>query len=99
MRKYKRKRPRRWRDTNKRMVAAVRCRTRGLSLRQTAGRLAVSYETIRRDLARWDRDHANVVELVPESVTNACHISPPGGQIATPECDSDSAVIEFRRKA
>lgn len=100
MRNYKRKRPRRWRDTDKRMVAAARLRGKGLSLRETAERLAVSHETVRRDLAKWDREHANVTALPRQPVTSDCLISPPGGQLVTPECDSEPGnIVEMRRRS
>ena len=89
VRKYVRKRPSPWRNLDRRMLAAARLRDRGLSLRQAAGELAVSYETIRRDLARWDREHANVVPL---TVTPSRHKSPPAGPDVTPECDSAEVI-------
>ncbi len=95
MRNYRRKGHIPWRDVNKRAAAAVRMRTQGLSLRQIGRELTVSYETVRRDLARWDREHANVAVLPRTAVTSACHISPPGGRDVTPECDSE--VIPIRR--
>lgn len=52
---------------DKRMAAAVRLRTEGLSLRQIASQLEVSYQTISNDLARWDAQQpklpANVLPL------------------------------------
>jgi hypothetical protein len=98
MRTYERKGPRPWRNKDKRMIAAVRLRVEGKSLREIAKELTVSHETVRRDLARWHREHANVAAL---PVTSACHISPPRGQLVTPECDSgDGHVVAMsdRRK-
>ena len=61
------------RRRNMRMEDAVRLRGKGWSLRQIASRLCVSYETIRRDLDRWQRDqkvsHLPVTN-VTKSVTN-----------------------------
>jgi len=92
MRKYKRKHAR---NPDKRMAAAVRLRAEGLSLRQIGERLACSYQTVVRDLARWDRERPNVVPLSHSPVTS----SPPGGKKVTPECDSQTNVIELRRQA
>lgn len=68
VRKYVRKRPRQWRDKDKRMEAAVRLRAAGKSLREIGAALAVNHETVRRDLARWDAQQAsaapaNVIQL------------------------------------
>jgi hypothetical protein len=79
----------------RRMLAAVRRRAEGMSLRQIADYLCCSHETIRRDLARWDREHANVTPLSHPPVTN----TPPRGHFVTPECDSESNVVALRRKA
>jgi len=52
---------------DKRMLEAVRLRTAGKSLRQSAADLGVSHQTIANDLARWDAAHsappANVIRL------------------------------------
>lgn len=52
---------------DKRMTEAVRLRAQGLSLRQIAAELAVSYQTVSNDLARWDaqkpKTPANVIPL------------------------------------
>jgi hypothetical protein len=77
----------------RRQARAAELRSEGLSLRQTAERLNCSHQTVARDLARWDQEHANVVQLSHSPVTNP----PPGGQFATPECDSDSTVVQLRR--
>ena len=45
----------RWKNPDKRMARAVELRQRGMSLRQIGAELAVSDFTIRRDLARWER--------------------------------------------
>lgn len=93
-RTYKRKRPR---NPDKRMAAAVRLRTEGLSLRQIAERLAVHHRTVERDLARWDAERPNVLPLLSHSGVASL---PPRGEKATPECDSEPTnVIELRRKA
>lgn len=61
LRRYRRRRvPAR----DKRMAAAVQLRTEGKSLRQIAGELGVSYQTVSNDLARWDAQHpVNVIPL------------------------------------
>ncbi len=89
MRNYKRKRPR---NPGKRMAAAVRLRAQGLSLRQIADRLAVSHDTVWRDLAKWDTAHANVSEMPVRK-------TPPGGENLTAESDSETNVINLRRRA
>jgi IS30 family transposase len=86
-RTYKRKH---LRNPDRRMAAVARLRSQGLSLRQIGERMACSYMTVKRDLDRWEREHANVSHL---PVTN----TPPGGKDVTPECDSDMTVIQFRR--
>lgn len=91
---YKRKRPRQWRDKNKRMTAAVRLRAQGMSLRQIAQELAVSYQTIANDLARWERERPNVIPLSNSPVKSY----PPTGRDLTPEFDSGTPVIQLRRK-
>jgi hypothetical protein len=92
MRTYKRK-PGRV-NPDKRMARAVDLRAEGLSLRQIAERLSCSFSTVRNDLARWEQEHANVVQLCKTSVQNA----PPGGEECTPELHSTepSNVIELR---
>ena len=95
MRNYKRK-PGRV-NPDRRMARAVELRGEGLSLRQIAERLACSYMTAKRDLDRWDREHANVVPLSHSPVTK----SPRRGQDVTPECDSgETSIISLndRRK-
>jgi transposase len=52
----------------KRMTAAVQLRTQGLSLRQIAGQLGVSYQTVANDLKQWGATHPNVISLAPEAV-------------------------------
>lgn len=54
----------RWRNPDKRMAEAVDLRRRGWSLRRIGTELAVSEVTIRRDLARWEREQFDaLVEL------------------------------------
>jgi orotate phosphoribosyltransferase-like protein len=48
----------RWRNPDKRMARAVELRAQGWSLRRIGAELAVSEGTIRLDLARWERLHA-----------------------------------------
>lgn len=84
---------RRLRDRGRRMRAAARLRAEGLSLRKIGVLLAVSHETVRRDLARWDETQAKVSHL---PVTN----SPRRGQFVTPGCDSAvPSVIPLRRRS
>jgi len=64
VRQYKRKRPRQWRDKDRRMALAVRMRAEGKSTRQIGEELAVSHQTVMRDLARWDERQAAVVQNV-----------------------------------
>ena len=92
VRKYKRKHAR---NPDKRMAAAVRLRARGLSLRQIAGELACSYQTVANDIARWERERPNVVQLSNPAVKTA----PPRGENLTPEFDSPTNIVELRRKA
>ena len=60
VRQYRRKHPR---NPGRRMEAAARLRAEGLSLRQIAERLAVSHDTVWRDLARWAGSRSNVSDL------------------------------------
>ena len=45
------------------MLRAVELRAEGLSLREIARRLLCSYQTVANDIARWQREHENVVSL------------------------------------
>ena len=95
MRNYKRK-PKRI-DPDKRMIRAVELRAEGLSLRQIAERLLCSYQTAANDIARWQREHENVVPLSNTAVKNVA----PGATDLTPGFDSaDQKVIslDYRRK-
>jgi hypothetical protein len=82
MRNYKRK-PGRV-NPDKRMVRAAELRAEGLSLRQIAGRLSCSHDTIWRDLMRWNA--CNVSEM---PVRN----SPQRGENLTPESDTDDPNV------
>jgi len=93
VRKYQRK-PGRV-NPDRRMARAAELRAEGLSLRQIGERLACDAATVLRDLRRWERKHANVTPLVLQSPVAK---SPHGGQFATPECNTDSNVIELSRK-
>jgi transposase len=73
---------------DKRMNTAVQLRAQGMSLRQIAGDLGVSYQTVANDLARWKREHPNVISLVPKPSRNGGRNCPPGGQEETPEVDT-----------
>jgi transposase len=67
-----------------RMNAAVRLRAQGMSLRNIAAELGVSHQTVSNDIARWQAEHPNVVQLSRSGVTN----SPPRGQDDAPEIDT-----------
>lgn len=72
---------------DKRMAEAARRRADGKSLRQIAGELGVSYQTVSNDLARWDALHpptdANVVPFRKLSKSGVGNL-PPGGQNDAP---------------
>jgi DNA invertase Pin-like site-specific DNA recombinase len=76
-------------NPDRRMDRAAELRAQGLSLRQIAERLSCSHQTVVRDLARWEAQRPNVVQLSHSPVT----FSPPGGQKVTPECDSEPTNI------
>lgn len=88
MRTYRRKRPRQWRDKDKRMTLAVRLRGEGKSLRQIAQELGVNHETVRNDLARWARTQEatpdNVVTLSRKASKTGVESYPSGGEIRQP---------------
>ena len=96
MRTYKRKKTL---DKDRRMAVAVRLTHEGLSLRQVAARLSVSYQTVANDLRRWERTAAQmpleIVRLSKPTVKNV----PQRGGILTPEVDSTAHVIPLRRPA
>lgn len=95
MRNYKRKRPSQWRDKDKRMTLAVQMRAQGMSLREVAKELAVSYQTVANDLQRWERERPNVALLSKTAVKSY----PATGQDLTAEFDSEAAVVNLRRMA
>ena len=96
MRTYK---PRPQLDKDRRMAVAVRLTTEGLSLRQVAGRLSVSYMTVARDLDRWERERPNmplaIIRLSQPAVTSHA----PGATDVTGARDSGADVIPLRRSA
>jgi hypothetical protein len=97
VRAYKRKRPRQWRDKDKRMAAAVRLRTAGKSTREIGEALAVSHQTVMRDLARWDVQQ-------PEAVQNVVHFPGPSrpvrGNLDRPDGPAEQPPVSIlRRKA
>lgn len=96
MRTYK---PRPGVDKDRRMAVAVRLTTEGLSLREAAARLSVSYMTVSRDLARWERVRdqmpLTIVRLSQPAVTSDA----PGATDVTGACDSGANVIPLRRSA
>jgi len=76
-----------------RMGRAARLRGEGLSLRQIAAKQEVSYQTVLRDLRKWDEVHPEVSHA---TVTKL----PPRGENVTPECDSANAtILPLRRLA
>lgn len=92
-RTYKRKHAR---NPDKRMAAAARLRAQGMSLRQIGSELACDASTVLRDLRRWDQEHPNVTQIVLQKpVANA----PRRGEFATPECNTESNIIQLRRNA
>lgn len=93
-RTYKRKGPRPWRDKDKRMAAAVRKRAEGKSLREIGKELAVSEITVRRDLARWEAERPNVIQLRHSTATNCPH----GGRDVARDV-APIAMLTDRRKA
>ncbi len=101
VRHYKRKRPRQWRDKDKRMALAVRMHAEGKSLREIAGELGVSSpQTIANDLKRWNAQQAampsNVVPLSKKVSKPAVQSDPPRGEIGHP--DWTPTPIADRRK-
>lgn len=104
MRTYKPVDPRlrhdRGRDRDRRMAIAARLRAEGLSLRQIATRQHVSYQTVARDLARWDQEGSSmppaIIRLSRPAVTPA---APMGATNVTPIRDSGADVIPLRRLA
>lgn len=69
---------------DRRAAKVARLLAEGLSLRQAAAELGVSYQTVANDRARWRQQHANVIPLSRNGVSFA----PPRGQKDTPEIDS-----------
>jgi hypothetical protein len=91
MRTYKAVKPKAAQRARMRHVA--RLRAEGLSLRQTAMQVGVSYQTVLRDLRQWDTEQAKVSHL---PVTKL----PPGGGNVTPGCDSgDAQIVPLRRSS
>jgi Homeodomain-like domain-containing protein len=96
MRTYK---PRPQMDKDRRMAVAVRLTAEGLSLREVAARLSVSYMTVARDLARWEQVRASmplaIIRLSRPAVTNRA----PGAADVTAPCDTPANVTPLRRLA
>jgi hypothetical protein len=91
---------------DERMAVAARYRAEGLTLRQSAERMLVSYGTVRRDLSRWDRVKADMPQRIARlsaPVTQPCYIGPRDGTAEAPDVTgarNDVAdVIELRRPA
>lgn len=91
VRQYK-PRPKR-RDPDKRMLRAVELRAEGLSLRQVADRLGCHYTTVRNDLMRWDREHANVSPLLKKGVENVAPGATNSTLNSTPDFDSEDLNV------
>lgn len=94
-RTYALKKRRQWRDKNKRMTDAVRLRGEGLSLRAIAAELVVDEATVRRDLARWERERPNVTPLRH----SAAAFSPGGGESPHPDAAATGTVHPLRRSS
>jgi transposase len=91
---YRRKLDKRHRAAkDKRMGRAVELRADGASLRTIAAELGVSHQTVANDLARWQREHPNVVALSNPGVQKM----PPGTMDYAPEFDS-AAIVPLTRK-
>lgn len=95
VRQYKRKRPRPWRDKDKRMAAAVRLRAAGKSLREIGAALSISEGTVRNDLKRWDQIQAQQ-NVVPLRKTGA-QSRPAGGEITHPDYAAVASLNDRRR--
>lgn len=91
---------------DERMAVAVRYRADGLTLRQSAERMLVSYGTVRRDLIRWDRVKAGMpprIARIAAAVTQSRYVGPHDGTPETPDVtgarNSGQNVIQLRRPA
>lgn len=91
---------------DERMAVAARYRAEGLTLRQSAGRMLVSYGTVRRDLVRWDRVRGQVpprIARLSVPVTQPCYIGPRDGTPDEPDVtgarNNGADVIQLRRPA
>ncbi len=91
---------------DERMAVAVRYRAEGLTLRQSAERMLVSYGTVRRDLDRWDRLKGQVPARIARlslPVTQPRYIRPGGGTAdesdVTDTRNTAPNVIQLRRPA
>lgn len=85
------------RNPRGRMLRAVELRAAGKSLRQIGAELECSEGTVRNDLARWERERANVAPLVRKT---AAQDSPPGGgNYAADYAGEPGKVVPLRRLA
>jgi hypothetical protein len=91
---------------DERMAVAARYRAEGLTLRQSAGRMLVSYGTVRRDLARWDRVSGQMparIARLSVPVTQPRYIGPRDGADDSPDVtdvrNTGPNVIQLRRPA
>lgn len=80
----------RWKNPDKRMAEAVDLRRRGWSLRKIGTELAVSEITIRRDLARWDREQFDALA----ELDDLRHVAATFRSDVASECRSDVAAKE-----
>ncbi len=91
---------------DERMAVAARYRAEGLTLRQSAERMLVSYGTVRRDLARWDQVKDQVpprIARLSVPVTQPRYIGPLGDDAGIPDVtdprNSPANVVQLRRPA
>lgn len=96
VRTYKRKRPRQWKDKDKRMKLAVRMRAEGKSLREIAKELAVSPPTVMRDLRRHDEAAAKKIAAFQNVFQLPVTSRPEGGDLKqaheTPDVTTGEAM-------
>jgi transposase len=86
-------------ERDRRMAAAVRLTTEGLSLREVSERLSVSHQTVANYLAEWEtalpRLPLSIVRLSKPTVKN----TPQTGVVLTAPFDTNPNVIPLRRLA
>lgn len=91
---------------DERMAVAARYRAEGLTLRQSAERMLVSYGTVRRDLARWDQVKGQMparITRLSVPVTRTRYIGPRDSSPDVPDVtgtrNTAPNVIQLRRPA